>query len=112
MSNYRDLVATIGRYEKDGQTKYVTRKVGTLLETDKGTRIKLDASFNPAGCIKGEDGGVWLAAFDPKPREQTQQPSRNGIIPERQQPAHSGAGEFIDFDSDIPFAGIDKFLNY
>ena len=59
MSNYRDIVCTIGTYlDKSGAKKYVTRKVGTLLETDKGMKVKLDASFNPAGCLKSEDGAV------------------------------------------------------
>ena len=76
MSNYKDLVASIGRYEKDGKVKYVNRKVGTLLETQNGTKIKLDASFNPAGCLKDEQGSVWLSCFDPKPRDQARQAPR------------------------------------
>ncbi len=93
---YRDLVATIGKYEKDGQTKYVSRKVGTLLETDKGTRVKLDASFNPAGCLKSDDGGVWLAVFDPKPREQAVNNAQGSA-----QQGHAASGN--DFDDDIGF---------
>lgn len=61
-----DVVASIGTYEKDGQKKYVNRNVGTLLMTDKGPRIKLDAHFSAAGCIRAEDGGVWLSCFEPK----------------------------------------------
>lgn len=61
-----DVVATLGTYEKNGQKKYVTRNVGSVIETSKGPRLKLDATFNPAGCIKSEDGGVWLALFEPK----------------------------------------------
>lgn len=65
MSTAKDIVATIGTYtDKQGQTKYVSRKVGSLIETRKGPRIKLDASFTPAGCKRDEDGGVWLAIFD------------------------------------------------
>jgi len=79
---YRDIVATIGTYEKDGQKKYITRKVGTLLETDKGLRIKLDACFNPAGCKIDAEGSIWLAAFDPKPRQEA-------VDQARQQPAHT-----------------------
>jgi len=64
--NY-DIVATIGSYEKDGQKKYVTRQVGKVVVTKDGhTKLKLDASFNPAGCVRGEDGMVWLATFEPK----------------------------------------------
>ena len=77
MSNYKDIVCTIGTYlDKSGTKKYVTRKVGTLLETDKGMKVKLDASFNPAGCLKSDDGSVWLSCFDPKPRDQARQAPR------------------------------------
>ena len=105
---YKNLVATIGKYEKDGKVNYVSRTVGTLIETDKGLRIKLDASFNPAGCIKGEDGGVWLAAFDPKPREQQATPSAARAQPKHTPSARDDshfddalANDFID--DDIPF---------
>lgn len=65
----QDIVATIGTYQKDGETKYVTRKVGSLVDTKHGPRIKLDASFNPAGCVRSDDGGVWLALFEQRERE-------------------------------------------
>lgn len=73
----KDIVATLGTYQKDGQTKYVSRTVGVLMETDKGFSIKLDATFNPAGCVRKEDGSVWLMCFDQKdkgtPRESVKQ---------------------------------------
>ena len=72
MAKIHDVVATIGKYEKDGQTKYVNRNVGSIIETQHGMRLKLDASFNPAGCPRDDDGSVWLALFDPKPRENKQ----------------------------------------
>lgn len=64
-----DVVATTGSYEKDGQTKYLSKNVGTVIETQKGLRLKLDASFNPAGLQATQDGSVWLALFEPKPRD-------------------------------------------
>lgn len=70
----KDIVATIGTYLKDGETKYVNRKVGALVETKHGPKIKLDASFNPAGCIREDDGGVWLAIFDQRERDDGGQP--------------------------------------
>lgn len=72
MSKKYDVVATVGRYEKDGQTKYITRNVGSVIQTQKGFRLALDASFNPAGCKVEEDGKVWLALFEPKPRDNQQ----------------------------------------
>lgn len=94
----KDIVATIGTYQKDGETKYVSRKVGVLLETSKGPRIKLDASFNPAGCQRGDDGGVWLAIFDQ--RENNGQSTQ----PRQQSPARQEAPASDGFDDDsIPF---------
>lgn len=99
MSKRYDVVATIGQYEKDGQTKYVTRNVGAVIQTSKGFRLKLDASFNPAGCQRSEDGGVWLALFEPRDdQQQTQQQAP------RQAQRSQQAAPPDDFDSDIPFA--------
>lgn len=98
MSKRYDVVATIGQYEKDGQTKYVTRNVGAVIQTSKGFRLKLDASFNPAGCPRSDDGGVWLALFEPRDDQQQGQPQQ------RQQPQRSQqAAPPDDFDQDIPF---------
>jgi len=94
MSLKYDVVATTGTYEKDGQTKYISRKVGAVISTQHGFRLKLDASFNPAGCPRGDDGGVWLALFEPQDNQQASQ---------AQQPQqHSQPAD--DFDDDmIPF---------
>lgn len=87
MHNF-DIVATIGSYEKDGQKKYVTRQVGKVVVTKDGhTKIKLDASFNPAGCVKGEDGMVWLSTFEPKTKDASKPAASNGV----------------PFDDSIPF---------
>ncbi|WP_019407196.1 hypothetical protein [Stutzerimonas stutzeri] len=100
MSKRYDVVATIGQYEKDGQTKYVTRNVGAVIQTSKGFRLKLDASFNPAGCPRSDDGGVWLALFEPRDEQQQgqQQAPRQA---QRSQQAAPPDDQFID---DIPFA--------
>lgn len=88
MANVKDIVATVGTYEKEGQTKYITRNVGRLVETSKGLRVKLDATFNPAGCKSDADGSIWLAVFDQK--NDTAKPVR---------PATNDA----PFDDEIPF---------
>lgn len=101
MSYRYDVVATIGTYEKDGETRYITRKVGGVISTDKGFRMKLDASFNPAGCRIGKDGSVWLALFEPKQKEEQQQQR----APQRQAPlqAQQQAPQAPDDFDDIPF---------
>jgi len=101
MAKKYDVVATTGTYEKDGETKYINKNVGSIIGTKHGFRLKLDASFNPAGCKIDDDGGVWLALFEPKPRDnqappptQHEQAKGNGHQP--QPPAD-------DFDDDVPF---------
>lgn len=92
MSVRYDVVATVGQYEKDGQIKYLTRKVGVVVNTQKGFRLKLDSTFNPAGCPRGDDGGVWLALFEPKDDQQKPQQQSQRRQPEPQ-----------DDDQDLPF---------
>lgn len=64
-----DVVATVGTYEKDGQTKYLTQNVGQIFETAKGPRLKLKAWFNLAACKQDADGSVWLGLFEPKAKD-------------------------------------------
>lgn len=101
MSTAKDIVATIGTYQRNGETKYVTRKVGALIDTSKGLRIKLDASFNPAGCKRDEDGGVWLAIFDQRERDDVRGNQDGGQRTQRQTQPEPVAD---DFEGDgIPF---------
>lgn len=94
MSVKYDVVATVGQYEKDGQTKYLSRKVGVIVNTKNGLRLKLDACFNPAGCPqRSDDGGVWLALFEPKEDNK----------PAPQQQRQQAPKEDFDDGSDIPF---------
>lgn len=66
---YKNIVATIGTYQKGAENKYITRTVGQLVDTKYGQKIKLDASFSPAGCVKDDSGQVWLSLYDPKPKQ-------------------------------------------
>jgi hypothetical protein len=70
MSKKYDVVATTGTYQKDGETKYVNRNVGAVIQTKHGFRLALDASFNPAGCPKTDDGKVYMALFEPRDNDQ------------------------------------------
>jgi len=95
-----DVVATVGKYEKNGETKYISRKVGAVIQTDKGFRMKMDAFFNPAGCKVDEEGSIWLALFEPRDDQQQGQPQqqRQGQ-PQRSQQAAPPA-----YEDDVPFA--------
>jgi len=110
------VVATLGTYEKDGQKKYISKNVGSVIETKHGFRLKIDASFNPAGCPRDEDGSVWLALFEPKPRDNQQQsqgqqgynPNSGGSAPQHGNSSTTGGGGFdepaFNYPDDIPFA--------
>src|SRR3546814_5726238 len=89
-----DVVATVGKYEKNGETKYISRKVGAVIQTDKGFRMKMDAFFNPAGCKVDEDGSIWLALSEP--RDDQQQTQQQAPRQQQRQPEP-------DLESDIPF---------
>ncbi|MBA1234746.1 hypothetical protein [Stutzerimonas nitrititolerans] len=93
-----DVVATVGKYEKNGETKYISRKVGAVIQTDKGFRMKMDAFFNPAGCKVDEDGSIWLALFEPRDDQQQGQPQQQ----QRQQPARQAA-QPDPYDQDVTF---------
>ena len=93
-----DVVATVGKYEKNGETKYISRKVGAVIQTDKGFRMKMDAFFNPAGCKVDEDGSIWLALFEPRDDQQQGRQQAPRQAQRSQQPAPP------DFDDDLPFA--------
>ncbi len=94
MAKVYDVVATTGTYVKDGVTKYLSKNVGEVIETKNGLAIKMDATFNPAGCTKTDDGKVWLKLFEP--RESGQQPGQ-GRAPVQSAPKQD------NFDDDIPF---------
>lgn len=100
MAKKYDVVATIGTYQKDGQTKYISRNVGSVIETKNGLAIVMDACFNPAGCSnKTEDGKVFLNLFEPRPEVQQQ-----SAPAQRQAPAQTHpAGFDDDFDQSITF---------
>lgn len=89
-----DVVATVGSYEKAGEKKYINRKVGAVIQTEKGFRMKLDAFFNPAGCPVDEDGSIWLALFEPRDDQQQGQPQQRSQPQRQPEP---------DLESDIPF---------
>ena len=47
----KDLVSIVGKYEKDGETKYKNVKVGVILEKDGKEFALLDPTVNIAGGL-------------------------------------------------------------
>ena len=82
-----DVVATVGTYEKNGEKKYLTQRVGQVFETKNGPKLKLASWFNPAGCVKDDDGMVWLALFEPRAKDEAPKP----------------ATQQVPFDDECPF---------
>ena len=125
-----DVVATVGSYIANGQTKYNTRKVGVILETSKGFALKLDGIFSPAGMKMDDSGSVWLNLYPPKEyqraqsqgiRDQVNQPNspqqpppppqhtNHQNPPQNPHQAYGGqpAPAGGQYDDDIPFAQYD-----
>ena len=100
----KKLVAKVGEYEKDGQTKgrYVT--LGVILRNDNGEYAILDPSVNIAGCLTQQNmtnhkagrrtgDKLMVSIFDDD--------NRNGGGSESGGGAGSGGGS--DMDDEIPF---------
>ena len=51
----RRLVAKIGEYEKDGQTKGRYLTIGVILSNDKGEYALLDPTVNLAGALTAQN---------------------------------------------------------
>ncbi|CAN8141894.1 hypothetical protein THIOSC13_810008 [uncultured Thiomicrorhabdus sp.] len=66
MAKLYDVSATLGTYTKDGEKKYISRNVGSIIETKNGPMLLIDSSLNLAALDKSEDGKVWLKLFEPK----------------------------------------------
>lgn len=62
-----DIVATVGTYQKGGETKSRFKNVGVVMEKDGRPFILLDRTFNPAG-LPVQDGRdtVLLSLYEPK----------------------------------------------
>lgn len=105
MGKKYDVVATIGTYMAGNEKKYISRNVGSVIETQHGLSITLDACFNPAGCQITEDGKIWLKLFEPREKDAAQQAYNQAVAPQRtaKQSAPQAPAGFNDFDDDINF---------
>ena len=103
------LVAKVGEYQKDGQTKGEYVRIGVIGESKNGEYILLDPAVNLAGVLtqqnlyahsqqKKPSKRVMVSIFDDS---QQQGGSQNN----NQAPLHGHANQqkAPDFDDDIPF---------
>ena len=88
-----DIVAKVGEYQKNGETKAKYQNVGVVMEKDGKPFILLNRTFNPAALDAGKES-VLLSLYEPKPRtgEQTDYKAK---------PREEFAVE--ELDSEIPF---------
>ena len=85
-----DVVATVGEYQKDGQTKKRYAKCGSAFVDEKGEiSIKMDT-------IPACDWNGWFSLKEPYEGER---PARQSSEPTRQTRGRSTDG----FDQDVPF---------
>lgn len=103
MAKLYDAVVTTGTYLSNGETKYVTRNVGAVIETKNGLSLVMDASFNPAGARRTEDGKVWITLFEPREEDAPAPRSNPHTQPAQQTRRNNAPAPPADFDDDIPF---------
>ena len=94
-----DAVATVGEYQKNGETKKRYLTVGAVFENDKGQlSLKLDA----LPTVKEWNG--WISFYEPK--QYDNQASQQSQPAQRRTAAGGPAttqGSFDDDEGDIPF---------
>ena len=96
----RDLAVKTGSYtDRDGNTKGRYKNVGSLMESDDGSKfILLDTTFNPAGVPNPDNrDNVLISIFEMKDNDGGQ---RQQSAPVRQAPAPQQPNIA---DDDIPF---------
>lgn len=95
----RDLAVKTGSYTVNGETKGRYKNVGSLMQSEDGSRfILLDTTFNPAGVPNPDNrDNVLISIFELKDDQRQQSAPAQRQAPQ-QQP--SGANSA---DDDIPF---------
>ena len=96
----KKLVAKVGTYQKDGETKNRYQDVGAIMSNSNGEYALLNPAVNLAGLLlqqnamSGENRtSVMISVFDNDNRQQAQQqqaPAQNNSAPQ-------------DFEQDAPF---------
>jgi hypothetical protein len=69
MEKVKDIVAKVGEYQKDGETKARTIRIGSVFKRDDGSAcLKLDS------VPIGPEFSGWANLYDPRPIEGRAQP--------------------------------------
>ena len=89
-----DIVAKVGTYTQNGETKGRFMNVGVMMEKDGRPYILLNRTFNPAGInnLDGRDT-VLLSLYEPKNEANAHSQAKgNGFAPEA-----------VELDDSIPY---------
>ena len=78
MGKRYDVVAKVGEYQHNGETKPRWKNVGAIVTTENGHALLLDKTFSPAGLAEPGRESVLLSLFEPKERGQDPTPSTGG----------------------------------
>jgi len=114
MAKKYDIVAKIGEYHSNGETKNRYLNVGAVMTGEHGPYMLLNKTFNPAG-VPGDPNkdSILLSLFEPRSQEDRPQQQEQHRKPTGQKPALSPdnpyanrQGEPVDipkYEDDIPF---------
>ena len=94
----KKLIAKVGTYQKNGETKNEYDELGVMLENDNGPYILLDPAINLAGVLikqnilattegKPARSNVMISVFDSDQQQQQPQQQNQGYQSHNQQPA-------------------------
>jgi hypothetical protein len=92
----KKLIAKVGTYQKNGETKNEYDELGVMLENDKGPYILLDPSINLAGVLikqnitavsegKQARSNVMISVFDSENNQQQSNQQNQGYNQQPQQ---------------------------
>jgi len=97
----KKLIAKVGTYQKNGETKNEYDELGVMLENDNGPYILLDPSINLAGVLikqnimafaegKQARSNVMISVFDSEQNQQQNNQQNNQQQPNQQQSYQQG----------------------
>lgn len=77
----QDLLVKVGEYQQNGETKARWRKVGRIVDSDKGPFMLLDKTFNPAGVPDTRESDSILITMRPTDQDNGQRSQQFQDVP-------------------------------
>ena len=81
MAKKYDVVAKIGEYQSQGETKNRYLNVGAIMSGEHGPYLLLNKTFNPAG-VPGDPNkdSILLSLFEPRDRQDNPAPAASKMV--------------------------------